>query len=36
MRGEEDSAGEHGGERAGYALILWTSTSPLSWSWWVQ
>lgn len=36
MRGEEDSAGEHGGERAGYALILRTSTSPLSWSWRVQ
>lgn len=36
MRGEEDSAGEHGRERAGYALILRTSTSPPSWSWRVQ
>ncbi|KIR31568.1 hypothetical protein I310_03621 [Cryptococcus deuterogattii CA1014] len=36
MRGEEDSKGEHCVAADGYALILRTSTSPSSCSWWVQ
>lgn len=36
MRGEEDSKGAHCAVVDGYALILRTSTSPSSWSWWVQ